>query len=75
MQRQRLAELEALLGRRSRFEQQLDRLLTQLHALITRPEAELWEAAGDNELLRGLVKKWGSLVGMLENLLVVKEQH
>ena len=74
MQRQRRAELEALLGRRSRFEQQLDRLLTQLHALITRPEAELWEAAGDNERLRGLVKKWGSLVGMLENLLVTKEQ-
>ena len=74
MQRQRLAELEALLGRRSRFEQQLDRLLTQLHALITRPEEELWEAAGDNELLRRFIKKWGSLVGMLENLLVAREQ-
>jgi len=73
-QRQRLAELEALLGRRSRFEQQLDRLLTQLHALITKPEDELWEAAGDSELLRGMVKKWGSLVGMLENILVLKEQ-
>ena len=30
-QRQLLAELEALLGRRSRFEQQSDRLLTVLH--------------------------------------------
>lgn len=74
-QRQRLAEVEALLGRRSRFEKQLDRLLTQLHGLITAPEDDLWAAAGENELLRRFLKKWGSLVGMLENLLVMKEQQ
>ena len=73
-QRQRLADLEALLGRRSRFEQQSDRLLTLLHRLITQPGDELWEAAGDNEPLRRLLKTWGRVVGMLENLLVVKEQ-
>ena len=73
-QRQRLAELEALLGRRSRLEKQLDRLLTHLHGLITTPEDDLWAAAGENELLRRFLKKWGSVVGMLENLLVMKEQ-
>ena len=73
-QRQQLAELEAMLGRRTRFEKQLDRLLTQLHGLITTPEDELWAAAGENELLRRFLKKWGSVVGMLENLLVMKEQ-
>lgn len=72
--RQRLAELEALLGRRSRFEKQFDRLLTQLHGLITTPEDDLWAAASENELLRRFLKKWGSVVGMLENLLVMKEQ-
>ncbi|MGY3089375.1 hypothetical protein ACVWYF_002415 [Hymenobacter sp. UYAg731] len=71
---QRLAELEALLGRRSRSEQQSDRLLTVLHRLITQSEDELWKAAGDNEPLRRLLKTWGRVVGMLENLLVAKEQ-
>ena len=73
-QQQRLAELEALLGRRTRFEQQLDRLLTQLHGLITQPEDELWAAAGDHEPLRRLLKTWGRVVGMLENLLVARAQ-
>ena len=73
-QQQRLAELEALLGRRSEFEKQLDRMLTQLHGLITQPEDELWEAAGDHEPLRRLLKTWGRVVGMLENLLVARAQ-
>jgi len=73
-QQQRLAELEALLGRRTRFEQQLDRLLTQLHGLITQPEDALWEAAGENEPLRRLLKTWRRLAGMLENLLEAKAQ-
>lgn len=73
-QQQRLAELEALLGRRSEFEQQLDRLLTQLHGLITQPEDELWEAAGAHEPLRRLLKTWRRVVGMLENVLVARAQ-
>ena len=41
--------------------------------IITTPEDDLWAAAGENELLRHWLKKWGSLVGMFENILVLKE--
>lgn len=73
-QQQRLAELEALLGRRSPFEKQLDRLLTQLLGLITQPEDELRAAAGDHEPLRRLLKTWRCVAGMLENLREANEQ-
>ncbi|GGG60533.1 hypothetical protein [Hymenobacter glacieicola] len=68
-QREQLAQLQAILNRRSRYERQEDRFLARIEEITRFPTADLWEAAADNELLRSLLKQWQALRGTVECLL------
>lgn len=65
-QHEQLAILNAVMGRRTKYEQQEDRLLTVLYGMVSRPTDELWEAAGDNPILRAHLQDWASVSGRLE---------
>jgi hypothetical protein len=67
-QRGRIAELEALLSRRSHYEKVGDKLLSRLAEIIGQPELPLIKAAGDNPLLQDLLKRWQSLCGTVQFL-------
>lgn len=68
-QRGRIAELEALLSRRSQYEKVADRLLSRLAEIALQPEQPLLEAAGTNPLLQNFLKRWRTLCGTVEFLL------
>jgi hypothetical protein len=68
-QRGRIAELEALLSRRSQYEKVADRLLSRLAEITVQPEQPLLEAAGTNPLLQNFLKRWRTLCGTVEFLL------
>jgi hypothetical protein len=68
-QRGRIAELEALLSRRSQYEKVADRLLSRLAEIAVQPEQPLLEAAGANLLLQNFLKRWRTLCGTVQFLL------
>lgn len=65
-QRQQLDHLNKIMARRSKYEKQEDRALTLLAELVTRPNEDIWHAAGDNPVLRDFIKQWESVSGRLQ---------